>query len=255
MCIISFHYQQHPKYKLIIVANRDEFYKRPTKEAHFWPDYPDLLAGRDLEANGTWLGINKNGRLAALTNYRDIKYFDNVGKRSRGEIVTNFLTGSTDAKTYLKQLHEIRHEYNGFNIIVGSADELYYYGNEQGKITKIEPGTHSLSNELLNSPWPKVERAKNLLSTYVTNNINIDTEQLFAQLNDNQIAEDDALPNTGVGLELERLLSPIFIRTDDYGTRSSTVLLISHDNEIEFIERTFNSGRFKKEVAFNFKVE
>lgn len=255
MCIISFHFQQHPKYKLIVVANRDEFYRRPTKHVHFWEDKPNILAGRDLEANGSWMGITKEGRFAALTNYRDVKYFSSTGKRSRGEIVTNFLSGSMDAEYYLQQLHQHRDNYNGFNVIVGTADELYYYGNEQGKIVKIEPGTHSLSNELLNSPWPKVERAKSLLSSYVLNNDTIEAKELFSQLHDDTIAADDKLPNTGVGISLERQLSPIFIRTEDYGTRSSSVLLITHDNEVQFIERVFNDGQFKQEIAYDFTIK
>lgn len=254
MCIISFHFQQHPKYKLIVLANRDEMYRRPTKHAHFWEDHPNLLAGRDLEANGTWLGMKKDGRFAALTNYRDVKYFHTANKRSRGEIVANYLTGKDDPVHYLEQLHEKRHQYNGFNVIVGSPDELYYYGNEQGEIIKIEPGTHSLSNHLLNTPWPKVERAKEMLANYVLDNETVDPDVLFEQLHDRTIAPDESLPDTGVGLELERKLSPIFIRTDNYGTRSSTVILVSHDNEVQFIERIFNDGAFKKEIPYHFKI-
>lgn len=254
MCIISFHFQQHPKYKLIVVANRDEMYRRPTKHVHFWEDHPNLLAGRDLEAHGTWLGMTKEGRFAALTNYRDLKYFNNHNKRSRGEIVTNFLTGSHAPEEYLQQLHEKREQYNGFNVIVGSPDELYYYGNEQGEIIKIEPGTHSVSNHLLNTPWPKVERAKENLSAYVSENENVDPDVLFEQLHDHTIAPDDVLPDTGVGLPLERQLSPIFIRTEDYGTRSSTVILVSHDNEVQFIERIFNDGEFKQEIPYQFSI-
>src|SRR5699024_4379940 len=114
--------------------------------------------GRDLEAGGTWLGMSRNGRFATLTNFRDIKYFNDKDKRSRGDIVTNFLNSTVHPTTYLQDLHERHEEYSGFNVIVGDADNLYYYGNEQSEIIKIEPGTHSLSNELLNTPWPKVKR-------------------------------------------------------------------------------------------------
>lgn len=252
MCIISFHYQQHPKYKLIVVANRDEFYRRPTKHVHFWNDHPNLLAGRDLEAKGTWLGMTKEGKFAALTNYRHPKYIERKYERSRGDIVKNFLINEIDPETYLRQLDEEKNNYSGFNVLVGHADELYYYGNEQGKITKIEPGTHSLSNQLLNTPWPKVERAKTLLHDYVMNNETVEPDDLFTQLSDNTMAHDDILPNTGVGLPLERQLSPIFIRTKDYGTRSSTVILVTHDNEVQFIERIYNDGEFKKEIPFQF---
>lgn len=254
MCIVSFLFQEHPNYKLILAANRDEFYQRPTKEVHFWEDEPNILAGRDLEAKGTWLGITKNGRFAALTNYRDPKYFNQTGKRSRGEIVTNFLKGDMEPKAYLQSLHKHHDEYSGFNVIVGTPDDLYYYGNEDKKVRKIEPGTHSLSNELLNTPWPKVTRAKSLLHEYVMNTDIVDPEVLFKQLKDREIASDEDLPKTGVSLSLERQLSPIFIRTEDYGTRSSTVLLISKDNKVQLIERTFNDGDFKEEHTFQFEI-
>ena len=255
MCIVNFHFQQHPKYKLILAANRDEFYKRPTDRVHFWDDLPNLIAGRDLEAKGTWLGMTKEGKFGTLTNYRDIKYFNQKDKRSRGDIVTNFLTDSIHPEKYLQQLHERRNEYSGFNVIVGDADELYYYGNEQGEIIKIEPGTHSLSNQLLNTPWPKVERAKSLLNDYVTNNETMNPDDLFTLLNDGTIAADEDLPNTGVGLPFERQLSSIFIQTDGYGTRASTVILITHDNEVQFIERTFNEGTFESEVPYEFSIK
>src|SRR5699024_4456263 len=255
MCIVNFHFQDHPRYKLIVAANRDEFYKRPTKPLHFWEDKPYILAGRDLEAGGTWLGMSKNGRFATLTNYRDIKYFNQKDKRTRGDIVTNFLNDSIDPVSYLEQLHESRNEYRVFNVMVGDSDELYYDENEQAEITKINSGSHSLSNELLNSSWPKMERAKILLNEYVTNHDVIDPEVLFTILKNDTLAPDNELPNTGVGLSLERDLSPIFIHTEGYGTRASTVILISHDNEVEYIERTFNDGRFMEEHAFEFSIE
>lgn len=254
MCIISFNFKEHPKYKLIITANRDEFYNRPTKNAHFWPDQPNLLAGRDLKAMGTWLGITRSGRFAALTNYRDLSQMDE-NKRSRGEIVTDFLTGNVEAPTYLSTLQRQKDQYNGFNIITGTVDELYYYSNQQNEIQSISPGTHSVSNHLINTPWPKVKRSKQLLLDYVMINDELDIEILFSQLANNELAPDEALPKTGVGLELERKLSPIFIRTDDYGTRSATVILVSNDNEVLFYERVFNSGNLKAEKHFQFSIK
>lgn len=251
MCIISFDYKQHPKYKLIVVANRDEFYRRPTEAAHFWEDEPNLVAGRDLQARGTWLGMTKDKRFAALTNYRDLDN-ERADKRSRGEIITNFLTSNDSPQAYLQKLDAISDEYNGFNVLVGSADELYYYGNQQNKIVEIEPGTHSISNHLLNTPWPKVRRARENLSDYISKHEELEVERLFEQLDNRELAKDDLLPDTGVGLELERQLSPIFIQTENYGTRASTVILVSHDNEVTFIERTFNSGSFKFERKFEF---
>lgn len=251
MCIITFHYKQHPTYKLIVVANRDEFYERPTKALHFWDDEPNVLAGRDLKALGTWLGMTKEKRFAALTNFRDLKN-ERDDRKSRGEIVRNFLTSSVSPREYLEELHKESDEYNGFNVLVGSPDELYYYSNIQKEIVEISPGTHSISNHLLNTPWPKVKRAKEKLNSYVMNHEELDVEHLFHQLYDREIAHDDELPDTGVGIELERKLSPIFIQTENYGTRASTVILVNHDNETTFIERTFNSGSLKSERKFTF---
>lgn len=254
MCIISFHFQDHHNYKLIVAANRDELYERPTKAAHFWEDKPNILAGRDLRAFGTWLGITKDGKFAALTNYRDPKS-ETIDKKSRGEIITSFLTSTKKAPEFLKALDKNSDQYNGFNVLVGTPDELYYYGNRQNKIVKVDPGTHSISNHLMNTPWPKVSRARTNLQKYVQNSEIIDIEEIFFQLHDRKIAEDDLLPETGVGLELERQLSPVFIKTEHYGTRASTVLLVTKNNHVTFIERTYNNGSFKKENKFNFKIE
>jgi len=254
MCIISFHFKEHPRYKLIIAANRDEFYGRPTKAAHYWEDHPTLLAGRDLKEMGTWLGITKQGKFAALTNYRDPS-LEQENKVSRGEIVTSFLTSDKTPVTFLNELRDRKDEFNGFNVIVGTPDELYYYGNRQEKIIKVEPGTHSISNHLLNTPWPKVKKARKMLRDYALNHTDIETDQLFKQLNDSELAEDDSLPDTGLGKELEKQLSSVFIKTDHYGTRSSTVLLVTHDDEVTFVERTYNSGSFKHEEKFNFSIK
>src|SRR5690625_2784716 len=253
MCIISFHFQEHPYYKLIVAANRDEFYDRPTEEAHFWEDEPNILAGRDLKEMGTWLGMTKEGRFAALTNFRD-STSEKKNKVSRGEIVSSFLTSDQIAPDFLYELQTKKENYNGFNVLVGTADELYYYGNRQKDISKINPGTHSISNHLINSPWPKVNKARTMLREYVKSTERIDIEELFSQLNNQEIANDDLLPETGVSLTLERQLSPVFIQTDNYGTRSSTVILVTHDDEVTFIERTYNSGAFKKENKFNFTI-
>lgn len=255
MCIISLHVNDHPTYKLIVAANRDEFYNRPTKAANFWEEEPNLLAGQDLKAFGTWLGITKSGRFAALTNYRDIAS-EQADRKSRGDIVKNFLLEDVQAEAYLSQLRENRFDYNGYNVIVGeTVDQLYYYGNRQEDIIKIEPGTHTVSNHLINTPWPKVKNARSMLNDYVSAHAAIDVEVLFDQLASVDKAADDQLPDTGVGIDLERDLSPIFIQTDNYGTRASTVILVSHDNEVSFIERTFNSGNFKKENAFQFNIQ
>lgn len=255
MCLIGFHINDHPTYKLIVAANRDEVYKRPTKKANFWQDHPTVLAGRDLVQMGTWLGMTRCGRFAALTNYRKLEDHDDT-KRSRGEIPTNFLQSTIDARTYLENLRNNRKKYNGFNTVVGTIDNLYYYGNYQTEIIRLEKGTHALSNHLLNTPWPKVTQIKLLLKQYVQKNDIIQPDDLFNILKTDDIAQDEKLPDTGVGLDLERKLSPIFIKMNEYGTRSSTVILVTHRHEVQFVERTYNTnGKKEEDVEYTFKIK
>lgn len=251
MCLINFHVQDHPIYRLIVAANRDEFYKRPTAPAHFWEDKPYLLAGRDLSQHGTWLGVAKNGRFAALTNYRDpSEQKKNV--RSRGEIVTGFLDSDMTAAEFLKSLQQKRAEYAGFNVIAGIADELYYYSNVENEVKRISPGTHGLCNHFLDTPWPKVMKGKTDLRKLADQNRVIQPGELFDVLQDAEPFPEEQLPNTGVGVQLERVLSSLFIKSGEYGTRSSTVLLIDHDNNVTFVERTYLDGKFVDDRTFSF---
>ncbi|MFC5602503.1 NRDE family protein [Sporosarcina koreensis] len=251
MCLINFHFLDHPIYRLIVAANRDEFYERPTAPAHFWKDKPYLLAGRDLSQGGTWLGITKSGRFAALTNYRDpSEQKKNV--KSRGEIVTDFLDSDMPADEFLKSLQQKRAEYAGFNVIVGTADELFYYSNIENEVKKISPGTHGLCNHFLDTPWPKVVKGKTDLRKLVEQNRVIQPGELFDIMLDAEPFPDEQLPVTGVGQQLERVLSSLFIKSEGYGTRSSTVLLINHENNITFVERTYRDGEFVGDRTFNF---
>ncbi|WP_067724850.1 NRDE family protein [Oceanobacillus damuensis] len=254
MCLINFQLKNHSKYKLVIAANRDEFYARPTKEAGFWEDHPEILAGRDLIGLGTWLGITNSGRFAALTNYRD-PAMEGQNYTSRGEIVTNYLKSFESPEDYLQTLSTNRKDYAGFNVLVGDADQLYYYNNIQDKISRIQAGTHALSNHFLNTPWPKVIKGRHALKNYLDENKNITINKLFEIVSDAEEAGDEELPHTGVGIELERKLSPLFIRTPDYGTRSSTILLIDKSYNVTFVERTYEKGHFKKENKYTFKLE
>lgn len=253
MCLINFHLQEHPNYKLIVAANRDEFYDRPTSPAHFWEDKPNILAGRDLEQMGTWLGINKQGQFAALTNFRD-PTLENIEKISRGEIVTNYLTENVSPKKFLANLHENGEKYNGFNVLVGDSEKLYYYNNIEQKIKRVSQGTHALSNHMLNTAWPKVEKGKADLRNYVMSHENIEVEELFNILSNSDVSEDDLLPSTGIDLSLERQLSPLFIKTPNYGTRNSTVLLVDLHNNITFVERTYKNGEFLKDKTFTLQL-
>ncbi|MFK2824111.1 NRDE family protein [Bacillus sp. B190/17] len=254
MCLINFRFQQHETYKLVIAANRDEFFSRPTQKAHYWEDAPHILAGRDLEKMGTWLGVTKTGRFAALTNVRDPSE-KTEGKRSRGEIVRAFLTGTHSPEAFMSELQKQRDEYPGFNLLAGTADELWHYNNRKDELQAVAPGTHSLSNASLNTLWPKMEKGKNRLDKCLDDAPADPADCLFTFLQDTDRAPDEELPNTGVSLEWERKLSPIFISGDDYGTRSSSVLLIDQMNHVYFAERTYLQGSLAAEETFHFVTE
>lgn len=239
MCLIAFRFQDHPQYKLILAANRDEFYARPTAPADFWTDEPAILAGRDLQGHGTWLGVSKGGRIAALTNYRAPSHMT-AGKKTRGAIVRDFLTSSASPTEYMASLAP--EDYAGFNFLCGTADKLFYFNNIDGHSEEITPGIHALSNAFLDTPWPKVVKAKSSMKTVTEQRGQIDTNQLFSIMADAEQAQEAALPDTGVGPELERSLSSLFIRLHDYGTRCSTVLLVEHDGTLHFAERRYEDG-------------
>jgi len=241
MCLIAFSYKQHPKYDLIFAANRDEFYERPTRPAHFWDEHPELLAGKDLKAGGTWLGINRRGEFAALTNYRDPQ-MRKEGSPSRGHLVLEFLVNTDTAEEYLEKVDRKAERYDGFNILTGSSERLLYYSNKPNRIIPVEPGLYGLSNHLLDTPWPKVQRAKEEMKELLNNRERISEDQLFELLKIDIPAEDDQLPDTGIPKELERAVSPIFIKTNRYGTRSSTVLMIGKDGRVTFEERRYKTG-------------
>lgn len=252
MCLVLFQLQSHPMYKLIVAANRDEFYGRPTETAHFWGKDPNILAGRDLLQNGTWLGITRLGRFAALTNYRDPEQ-TGVQKKSRGLLVRDFLSSGEEPEALLRSLD--LQEYGGFNLIAGTPERLYYVNNIDGNISEVPKGVHGLSNHFLDSPWPKVTKGKNALSQLTATRSAVRTGSLFELLTDAEQADDSLLPSTGIGLDWERKLSPLFIRTPDYGTRSSTVITVDYDNRVSFIERTYKYGEFHQETEHSFQLE
>jgi uncharacterized protein with NRDE domain len=261
VCLILFSYKTHPAFDLILAANRDEFYDRPTAPLDFFPDHPHILGGRDLKGNGTWLGVTREGRIAAITNFRDPLSLRESAP-SRGEIVNAFLTGTEPPHLFLEKLHEESHRYNGFNLIVGTMGTLYYYSNREGVIRVIPKGLHGLSNHLLNTPWPKVSNGKTaLLEQTRLDKERIEPEALFEVLSDQTRPPDAALPDTRVGMEWERVLSPIFIQSPGYGTRSSAILLIETGGRVTFIERTFlpeenrgNKERISSTRRISFKL-
>lgn len=253
MCLILFAAGQHPDYRLILAANRDESYHRPTAAARFWPSRPELLAGRDLQAGGTWLGIGRNGRFAALTNQRGSRAFQ-ADAPSRGFLVRDFVLGEEDGAGFLAGLRQRSQHMNGFNLLFGNPEQLHCYSSCGDEYLRVEPGIHGLSNAHLNADWPKVKRGKELLGNALAAAGPVDPEQLFAILCDRYLAPDEELPDTGAGLALERVLAPLFISSDAYGTRGSTLLLVGHDGEVAFIERTYRKGstEIEQQQSFSF---
>jgi len=255
MCLIVFSFKNHQKYPLIIAANRDEFYDRPTRPARFWDEETQLLAGKDEKLGGTWLGVTKQGKIAALTNYRD---FSNIKEDapSRGKITIEYLTGDKKALDYLKELHKSSNTYNGFNLINGNHDALYHYSNQTEKITPIKPGIHGVSNAVLNTPWPKVETAKSAFKEAIDRD-DIDEKKIFALLRNSKQYPLNQLPNTGLSDEMEKLVSSAFIKSEDYGTRCSTLITVRNDGEITFIEKTYkpSAGALTSETRFSFTIE
>ena len=241
MCIILLAYKSHPVYPLVLAANRDEFYERPTAVAHFWEDAAGLLGGRDLERGGTWLGVTEAGRIAAITNFRE------PGQRvsdapSRGRLVSDFLRSHETPQAYLERLATDAAPYNGFNLILGDSQSFYYYSNRGPAPRALAPGLYGVSNHLLDTPWPKMAKGKRALAEILASDDALHPDAIFRLLADPSRADDAFLPDTGVGLEIERYLSPLFITSPVYGTRSSTVLLADQEGRMTFIERTFTRG-------------
>jgi uncharacterized protein with NRDE domain len=237
MCLITLAWRADPAYRLIVAANRDEYFGRPSAPAGFWGDHRGVLAGRDLEAGGTWLGITLEGRFAALTNYRN-PADRRTGVPSRGALVAGFLTGTAGAADYARQIERKAAAYNGFSLVVGDGDSLWFVSNRGGRASRVEPGIHGLSNHLLDTPWPKVERAKAGLAALLKKPF--DAGATFGLLDDTRRAPSADLPSTGVSLELEERLSAIrILAAGGYGTRCSTALCFSNDGRIEFHERSY----------------
>ena len=238
MCLILFAFQQHADYPLIVIANRDEYYARPTRHAHWWDD-ADTFAGRDLEANGTWLGINRHGHFAAVTNVREPGGMK-AGKISRGELTRNYLATTQTAETYLQQLIPHDQDYAGFNLLLGDRQGLWFYSNRDHGIRRIEAGIYGISNGGFDEPWPKLSSGKLELANLLAGKM--DETELMAILTDHQTAEDHELPSTGVSLDIERLLSSRFIRSQGYGTRACSVVTIDASNQVRFSEQNFTDA-------------
>ena len=255
MCLVLIAYKARPDSPLIIAANRDEFHGRPTRPAAFWDDHPDILGGRDLLHGGTWLAVDRRGRLAAVTNYREPAE-PQPNLRSRGFLITDYLTGGAAPLAYLTDLAGRVREYDGFNIFVGDATALYSYCSYLQQPGILPAGIHGISNGDLDYPWPKVTRGKQALQALAAVGSRVEPESLFQILRDRTVPDGAGLPATGVGVQLERMLAPIFVTGKDYGTRSSTVLIMKRDGHVYFAERSFGpAGELTKTVEYKFRIE
>ena len=251
MCTLLFAHRAHPEHRLVIAANRDEFYNRPTRPAGFWDDAPSVCAGRDLKAGGTWLGITRTGRWSGLTNVRE-PGVTRRAQRSRGSLVRDFLCGDMTPEAYARAVAGSGAAYDGFNLLVGGPDSVWYVSNRADGAREVTPGVHGVSNHLLDTPWPKVEHGKQLLARALTAEASaeasaevstakastLDRDGLLAGLANDQFFPDDQLPDTGVGIVWERQLSPLFIATPVYGTRCSTVIAVHRSGSVSLTERT-----------------
>lgn len=257
MCLIALAWQAHPDYPLVVAANRDEFHARAAAPARFWPEAPAVLAGRDLAAGGTWMGVTRDGRFAALTNVREPGRAQ--GSRSRGLLVSKYLLSDALPLAYAEAVMAAGDDYSGFNLLVGDAATLVICSNRGTPPTVLAPGVYGLSNHLLDSPWPKVVRAREALRAQVAGRGGTvaggvsgpDLASLLQLLADDAAAPDQELPDTGVGLAMERMLSSPFIRSAVYGTRSSTVLLAGCER-IRFVEQGFGPEGPGERSGFEF---
>jgi uncharacterized protein with NRDE domain len=257
MCLLIFAHQVDPRYRLVLAANRDEFHARPTAPSTFWPEHPDLLAGRDLEQGGTWMGITRAGRFAAITNYRDPAR-TSPAPRSRGELPLDYLTGDLDPQSYLLGLRERTQEYAGFNLLVGDGDSLWYLTNSlahQACVPQcLEPGLYGLSNARLDTPWPKVVLGKRRLRALLENN-EIDHEDLARVVGDRQLADLEDLRRQGLGNDMDQVLSAQFITAGSYGTRSSTTLWSDRQGVVRWRESSFDeSGKLAGHCEESFRL-
>jgi uncharacterized protein with NRDE domain len=233
MCLIVVGWRVHPDYPLVVAANRDEFYARPTAPLGRWPDAQEIIGGLDLEAGGTWLGISESGRFAAVTNVREPGMAK--GALSRGALTRDFLAAASSAETYAAQIDGT--QFSGFNLLLGDGDTLVYCSNRGGQPRVLEPGIYGLSNHLLDSPWPKLLAARQRFGEALPRLP--DESAFFDLLGDQTIVADESLPSTGVPIEWERLLSAVFVKSESYGTRASTLVRQGSDGKITVHEKSF----------------
>ena len=245
MCLIVFAWKAHPRYPLVLATNRDEFHARRSAPMDYWEDMRDVLGGRDLEKGGSWLATNVDGRWAAVTNFRDGSPPPSPAP-SRGHLVKDYLASDLTATDYAAAIEKSMPGYPGCNLLIAGSEALYYASNRYGceprsRIEEVSPGVHSLSNHLLDTPWPKVERSKRHVQTLLDSDGDTITRSLFELLADRAVADDAELPSTGISIERERALSAPFIEAGSYGTRASTVVLMDSEGNVQMHERGFGA--------------
>jgi uncharacterized protein with NRDE domain len=259
MCLIILAHQYHDRLPLVLAANRDEFHGRQSRPAQFWSlphSHPGLLAGKDLTQGGTWLGMTRNGRFAAVTNIRDPRAAK--GSRSRGFLTLEFLLGSMSPLDYLASLQDSLAEFGGFNLLVGDRHTLAYLNSASGQARLLSPGIYGLSNAALDADWPKITRGREALQHLLDQSGQIATDSLTDFMLDTGQAPDDQLPDTGIPLELERVLSSPFIRNPlrDYGTRCTTALVISGEGQVRLSEQNYGpDGQVTTRQLFQFALQ
>jgi len=245
MCLIVLAWNASPSVRLAVAANRDEFFARPTAPAGWWDDAPDVLAGRDQQGGGTWMGVTRTGRFAALTNFRDLTAPRKGGAPSRGTLVGDFLRRKESAADYVARVQPGAGAFEGFNLLLSDGTELVSFSNvDETRPVALSPGVYGLSNHLLETPWPKVVTARERLERALAETpVLEDLEgRLITLLRDRSLAPDASLPETGLPLAWERALSAAFVVLPDYGTRSSTSVVVTA-GDVRFVERSFGAGR------------
>lgn len=235
MCLIVIAWKARDDLPLIVAANRDEWRDRAAQPAHWWFDAPGILAGRDLKAGGTWMGVTRAGRFAAITNFRDPAERRSTAP-SRGALVTEYLLSGDPPERFLASIAARAGAYNGFNLIAGDGATLWYFGSREGVLRAVEPGVHGLSNHLLDEPWPKVRRGRAVMEEALRDAD--PAPRLFRMLSDANPAADAELPDTGVGITWERRLATALITGEEYGTRCSTVVTFAANGAVRLEERT-----------------
>jgi uncharacterized protein with NRDE domain len=243
MCLLVIAYRVHPRLPIVIAANRDELYARRSEALHLWPDEPEICAGRDLVQGGTWLGLTRHGRFAALTNFRQGPPHE--GSRSRGQVVLDWLRSPLSPEQYVAELAGYAQQFAGFSAIVGDlADEPHYFSNRGNAAQRLSPGLYGLSNQWLDVPWPKVTRAKQRIAALLAAE-RVSAEQVCDAMDDRSQPPDAQLPDTGIGIERERMLAPIFVAGEHYGTRAVTAVLVDAQGRALLYERSYGPhGRY-----------